>query len=176
MKVSVHAVSVDLLSNSLSNLSHVLKKGHAHAVARKYEPALLLAARLTPDMLPLTRQVQIASDGSKFGVARLAGVDAPKFEDNEQTFDELYARIARTIDFIKGVPASALEGSEDRTIKVPARDRTLEFKGLDYLIRWVIPNALFHVTTAYAILRQAGVEIGKTDYLVGSGPGFSQSA
>jgi hypothetical protein len=159
MKISVHAVSVDLLANSLANLSHVLEKGHAHAVARKYDPALLLAARLTPDMLPLTRQIQIASDASKFGVARLAGVEAPKFEDKEQTFEELRARIARTIDFIKGVPASALE-----------------FKGLDYLIRWVIPNALFHVTTAYAILRQSGVEIGKTDYLAGSGPGFSKSA
>jgi hypothetical protein len=176
MKISVHAVSVDLLANSLANLSHLLEKGHAHAVARKYDPALLLAARLTPDMLPLTRQVQIASDMSKFGVARLAGVESPKFEDKEQTFEELRARIARTIDFIKGVPASALEGSEDRSIKVPARDRTLEFKGLEYLIRWVIPNALFHVTTAYAILRQSGVEIGKTDFLVGSGPGFSQSA
>jgi hypothetical protein len=176
MKISVHAVSVELLANSLANLSHVLEKGQAHAVARKYDPALLLAARVTPDMLPLTRQVQIASDMSKFGVARLGGVEAPKFEDKEQTFEELRARIARTIDFIKGVPASALEGSEDRIIKVPARDRTLEFKGLEYLIRWVIPNALFHVTTAYLILRQSGVEIGKTDFLIGSGPGFSQSA
>lgn len=176
MKISVHAVSVDLLANSLANLSHLLDKGEAHAVARKYDPALLLAARLAPDMLPLTRQIQIASDGSKFGVARLAGVEAPKFEDTEQTFDELRARLARTIDFIKGVPASSLEGSEDRIIKVPMRDRALEFKGLDYLVRWVIPNALFHVTTAYAILRQSGVEIGKTDYLVGSGPGFSKSA
>jgi uncharacterized protein len=176
MKISVHAVSVDLLANSLSNLTHVLKKGEAHAVARKYDPALLLGARLTADMLPLTRQVQIASDGTKFGIARLAGVEAPKFEDNEKTFEELYARLARTIDFIKGVPASSLEGSEDRTIKVPVRDSALEFKGLDYLIRWVIPNALFHVTTAYAILRQNGVEIGKTDYLVGSGPAFSKSA
>ena len=176
MKISVHAVCVDLLANSLSNLSHVLEKGHAHALARKYDPALLLAARLTPDMLPLTRQVQIASDMAKFAVARLAGIEAPKFEDKEQTFEELRARIARTIDFVKGVPAASLEGSEDRTIKVPARDRTLEFKGLDYLLRWVIPNALFHVTTAYAILRHGGVEIGKTDFLVGSGPGFSQSA
>ncbi|MHB8814912.1 MAG: DUF1993 domain-containing protein [Steroidobacteraceae bacterium] len=176
MKISVHAASVDLLANSLSNLSHLLEKGHAHAVARKYEPALLLAARLAPDMFPLTRQVQIASDVSKFGVARLAGVEAPKFEDKEQTFEELTARIARTIDFIKSVPASSLEGSEDRIIKVPARDRTLEFKGLDYLIRFVIPNAFFHITSAYAILRHSGVEIGKNDYLVGSGPGFSQSA
>lgn len=176
MKISVHAVSVELLANNLSNLSHVLEKGHAHALARKYDPALLLGARIVPDMLPLTRQVQIATDMSKFGVARLAGVEAPKFEDKEQTFEELRARIARAIDFIRSVPASSLEGSEDRVIKVPARDRTLEFKGLEYLIRWVIPNALFHVTTAYVILRQAGVEIGKTDFLVGSGPAFSQSA
>jgi hypothetical protein len=176
MKISVHAMSVDLLGNTLTNLSHLLEKGHAHAVARKYDPALLLAARLAPDMFPLTRQVQIASDNSKFGVARLAGVEAPKFEDKEQTFEELRARTARTIDFIKGVPASALEGSEDRVIKVPLRDRTLEFKGLDYLSRWVIPNVYFHVTVAYSILRHAGVEVGKTDFLTGSGPGFSQSA
>jgi len=176
MKISVHAMSVDLLANSLANLSHLLNKGQAHAVARKYDPALLLAARLAPDMLPLTRQVQIASDVAKYGVARLAGIEGPKFEDKEQTFEELQARIARTIDFIKGVPAGSLEGSEDRVIKVPARDRALEFKGLDYLIRFVIPNVLFHVTTAYAILRHGGVEIGKTDFLVGSGPGFSQSA
>jgi hypothetical protein len=108
-------------------------------------------------------------------VARLAGVEAPKFEDKEQTFEELHTRIARTLDFIKGVPAGALEGSEDRAIKVPGRDRTLEFRGLDYLIRFVIPNVFFHVTTAYAILRHNGVELGKTDFLTGSGPGFSQT-
>jgi len=176
MKISVHAVTVDLLANTLSNLSHLLDKGQAHAVARKYDPALLLAARLAPDMFPLTRQVQIASDISKFGVSRLAGIEAPKFEDKEQTFEELRTRIARTIDFIKGVPAGSLEGTEDRIIKVPVRDRSLEFKGLDYVVRWVIPNVLFHVTTAYAILRHAGVEIGKNDFLTGSGPGFSQSA
>ncbi len=176
MKISVHAVSVDLLANSLANLSYLLEKGHAHAVARKYDPALLLAARIAPDMFPLTRQVQIASDNAKFGVARLAGVEAPKFEDKEQTFEELGARIARTIDFIKGVPAGALEGSEDRVIKIPLRERALELKGIDYLVRWVIPNGLFHVTAAYAILRHAGVEIGKNDFLTGSGPGFSQSA
>lgn len=175
MKISVYAVSVELLANTLANLSHLLEKGHAHAVARKYDPSLLLAARLAPDMFPLTRQVQIATDMTKFGVARLAAVEAPKFEDTEQTFEELRARIARTIDFIKGVPASALEGSEDRDIKVPARDHTLEFKGLQYLIRWVIPNAFFHVTSAYAILRASGVELGKSDFLAGSGPGFSQT-
>src|SRR6185437_10192398 len=176
MKISVHAMSVELLANTLTNLSHLLEKGHAHAVARKYDPALLLAARLAPDMFPLTRQVQIASDMCKFGVSRLAGVEAPKFEDKEQSFEELRARAARTIDFIKGVPAGTLEGSEDRVIKVALRDRTLEFKGLDYLARWVIPNVFFHVTTAYTILRHAGVELGKNDFLTGSGPGFSQSA
>ncbi|HWG30240.1 MAG TPA: DUF1993 domain-containing protein, partial [Steroidobacteraceae bacterium] len=102
--------------------------------------------------------------------------DAPKFEDNEQSFEELRARIARTIDFIKGVPASALEGTEDRDIKVSLRDRTLQFKGLEYLTRWVIPNAFFHATTTYAILRHNGVDLGKTDFLTGSGPAFSQSA
>ena len=175
MKISVHAVAVDMLANSLANLAHVLDKGQAHAAARKYDPALLLAARLTPDMLPLTRQVQIASDMSKYGVSRLSGAEAPKFEDKEQTFEELRARIGRTIDFMKSVPAGSLEGSEDRIIKVSLRDRTLEFKGLDYLLRWVIPNAFFHITTAYAILRESGVEIGKADFLTGSGPGFSQT-
>lgn len=176
MKISVHAMSVDLLGHALVNLSHVLDKALASATARKIEPTVLLNARLAPDMLPLTRQVQIACDMSKFGVARLAGVEAPKFEDNEQTFEELRARIARTVDFIKGVPASSLEGSEGRDIKVALRDRTLQFKGLEYLTRWVIPNAFFHVTTAYAILRHNGVDIGKNDFLTGSGPGFSQSA
>jgi len=176
MKISVHAVSVDLLANMLANLSHVLDKGLASATARKIEPAVLVNARLAPDMLPLARQVQIACDMGKFGVARLAGVEAPKLEDKEQTFEELRARIARTVDFIRSVPASALEGSEERDIKVPLRDRTLQFKGLEYLTRWVIPNAFFHVTTAYAILRHNGVDIGKTDFLNGSGPGFSQSA
>lgn len=176
MKISVHAVTADLLANTLTNLSHVLEKGHAHAVARKIDPAVLLGARLAPDMFPLTRQVQIACDMGKFGVARLAGVEAPKFEDTEQTFEDLRARIARTVDFIKGVPAGGFEGAEDRLIKVPLRDRTLEFKGLDYLVRWVVPNALFHATTAYAILRHNGVELGKNDFLTGSGPGFSQSA
>ena len=176
MKISVHAASVELLAPALSNLSHLLEKGEAHALARKYDPALLLAARLTPDMLPLSRQVQIACDMCKFGVARLAAVEAPKFEDNEQTFEELRTRIARTSEFIKSVPAGALEGAEDRTIKVPLRDRTLQFQGLEYLLRWVIPNVFFHVTTAYGILRHGGVEIGKNDFLTGSGSRFSQSA
>ncbi len=172
MKISVHAMSVELLAGALSNLSAVLEKGHAHAVARKFDPAVLLAARLAPDMFPLTRQVQIATDVAKGGVARLAGREPPKFEDNEQTFEELRARLARTIDFVKSTPASAFEAAEDRDIKLPARDRTIEFKGLDYLQRFVIPNVFFHSTMAYAILRHNGVELGKKDFLTGNGPAF----
>ncbi len=172
MKISVHAMSVELLASALSNLSAVLEKGHAHAVARKFDPAVLLAARLAPDMFPLTRQVQIATDVAKGGAARLAGREPPKFEDNEQTFEELRTRLARTIDFVKSTPASALEGAEDRDIKLPARDRTLEFKGLEYLQRFVIPNVFFHSTMAYAILRHNGVELGKKDFLTGNGPAF----
>lgn len=172
MKISVHAMSVELLAGALSNLSAVLEKGHAHAVARKFDPAVLLTARLAPDMFPLTRQVQIATDVAKGGVARLAGREPPKFEDNEQTFEELRGRLARTIDFVKSTPASAFEAAEDRDIKLPARDRTIEFKGLDYLQRFVIPNVFFHSTMAYAILRHNGVELGKKDFLTGNGPAF----
>ena len=172
MKISVHVMSVELLATALSNLSTILEKGHAHALARKFDPAVLLTARLAPDMFPLTRQVQIATDVAKGGVARLAGREPPKFEDNEQTFEELRARLARTIDFVKSTPASAFEAAEDRDIKLPARDRTIEFKGLDYLQRFVIPNVFFHSTMAYAILRHNGVELGKKDFLTGNGPAF----
>ena len=165
MKISMHAMSVDVFTRALGNLSAVLEKGVAHAKERKFEPAVLLAARLAPDMLPLTRQVQIASDVSKNSVARLAGQDPPRFPDTETSFEELHARIARTIDYLKSVPASALEGAETRDIKFPSGERTLEFKGLDYLEHWAIPNVFFHVTTAYAILRHNGVELGKRDFL-----------
>jgi uncharacterized protein len=165
MKISMHAFSVDIFSHALGNLSKVLAKGAASAAQRKFEPGVLLAARLAPDMLPLTRQVQIASDIAKSAVARLAGQEPPRFEDTETTFEQLHARIARTIDYIKSVSASALEGAETRDIKVPARDRTLEFKGLEYLQQWAIPNVFFHVTTAYDILRHNGVELGKRDFL-----------
>ena len=165
MKISVHALSVDVFAATLSNLSVLLEKGAAHAAARKFDPSVLVNARLAPDMFPLSRQVQIACDVAKNGIARLAGLEPPKFEDTEKTFDELRARVARTIDYIKGVPASALEGSEDRDITVTAGDRKLQFKGLPFLQRWAIPNVFFHVSTAYAILRHNGVEIGKRDFL-----------
>jgi hypothetical protein len=166
MKISVHALSVDVFAATLSNLSVLLEKGAAHAAAKKFDPSVLVNARLAPDMFPLSKQVQIACDLAKNSIARLAALEPPRFEDNEKTIEELRARVARTIDYIKGVPASALEGSEDRDIKVPAGpERILEFKGLPFLQRWALPNVFFHVTTAYNILRHNGVEIGKRDFL-----------
>lgn len=165
MKISMHAMSVDVFTHSLGSLSAFLAKGQAHAANRKFEPAVLLASRLAPDMFPLTRQVQLACDLAKNSVARLAGQEPPRFPDTEASFEELHARIARTLDYLKGVPAAELEGAETRDIKVPTRDGTLEFKGLEFLQHWAIPNVFFHVTSAYAILRHNGVELGKRDFL-----------
>jgi hypothetical protein len=165
MKNPMHALSAEVFTNVLGNLSKILDKGLAHATQRKFDPAVLLAARLAPDMFTLTRQVQIACDVSKNAVARLAGQEPMRFEDNETSFEQLHARIARCIDYIKSIPAVALEGSETRDVKLTAGDRTYEFKGLDFLQRWAIPNVFFHATTAYAILRHNGVELGKGDFL-----------
>jgi hypothetical protein len=168
MKITMHALSVDVFANTLGNLSFLLEKAAKSAASRKIEPGVLLASRLAPDMFPLTRQVQVACDLAKNSVARLAAQEPPRFEDTETTIDQLRARIARTIDFLKSVPTSALEGSETRDIKVPAGERTLEFKGLDYLQRWAIPNVFFHVVTAYNILRHNGVDLGKRDFVDGA--------
>jgi uncharacterized protein len=165
MKGSMHALSVELFTEALGNLSLILEKAAADAAQRKFDSAVLLGARLAPDMLPLTRQIQIAGDIAKNSVARLAGQEPPRFEDNETTIEQLRARLARTNDFLKSVPASALEGSEVREIKLPIGERTLQFKGLDFLQRWAIPNVFFHVVTAYDILRHNGVNLGKRDFL-----------
>ncbi|MBS0581249.1 MAG: DUF1993 domain-containing protein [Proteobacteria bacterium] len=168
MKISMHSMSVDVLSNILGNLSWLLEKGEAHATAKKIDPSVLLASRLAPDMFPLTRQVQVACDIAKNSVSRLAGLEPPRFEDNETSFEQLRARIARTVAFMKGLPAKDFENSETRDIRVPAGpDRTLEFKGLPFLQTWAIPHVFFHVTTAYNILRHNGVELGKADYIGG---------
>ena len=168
MKISMHAMSVSVFTRALGNLSAVLEKGVAHAKQRKFEPAVLLTARLAPDMYPLTRQVQIACDIAKNSVARLTAQEPPRFPDTETSFEELHARIARTVDYLKGIPASALEGAETRDIRLPSGERTLEFKGLEFLQHWAIPNVFFHVTMAYAILRHNGVELGKHDFLGGA--------
>lgn len=165
MKISMHAMSVGLFAPTLANLAKCLDKAAASAAARKFDAAVLAAARLAPDMLPLTRQVQLASDFAKNSTARLAGMDPPKFADEEATLDELQARIARTLEYLKGVPAGALDGAEDRDIVIPMRDRKLEMKGLPFLQKWALPNFYFHVVTAYDILRHNGVDVGKMDYL-----------
>ena len=167
MKAPMYAFSVDLFVNILGNLSWLLERGEQSATSRKIDPAVLLGSRLAPDMFPLTRQVQIACDLAKNSASRLAGREPPRFEDTETTIPELRARIARVIDYLKSLPVSAFEGSETRDIKVPAGERTLEFKGVDFAQRWAIPNVFFHVTTAYNILRHNGVDIGKRDFIGG---------
>lgn len=165
MKISMHAMSVEIFARTLGNLSMCLEKGVACARERKFEPAILLTSRLAPDMYPLTRQVQIACDVAKSCVARLAGQEPPRFPDTETSFEELHARISRTVDYLKSIPEGELEGAETRDIRLPSGERTLEFKGLEFLERWAIPNVFFHVTMAYAILRHNGVELGKRDFL-----------
>ncbi|KYF57442.1 hypothetical protein BE04_04415 [Sorangium cellulosum] len=165
MAISMYQASVPVLVRGLDNLSAILKKAEAYAEAKKIEPRVLLDARLAPDMLPLTRQIQIASDSAKGCGARLAAVDVPKYEDNEASFDDLQARIAKTIAFLNTLKAEQIDGSEDREVTIPTRDKPMTFKGLPYLLGFVLPNFFFHVTTAYAILRHNGLDIGKMDYL-----------
>jgi hypothetical protein len=165
MKLTPHTLIVEQVSHTLQQVLVLLDKGAAYAEAKKFDSTVLLSARLAPDMLPLSKQVQILSDTAKFGVARLTGLDAPKFEDTEKTLDELKARITKTIDYVKSAAASALNGAEDRDIQIKLPNRTLEMKGLTYLHGWVLPNFFFHVSMTYAILRHNGVDIGKRDYL-----------
>ncbi|MFI4927436.1 MAG: DUF1993 family protein, partial [Burkholderiales bacterium] len=158
-----------VFQHMLRNLSHVLDKGEASAQARKFEPAVLATSRLAPDMLPFTRQILIACDAAKNGVARIAGIEAPKFEDNESTFPELKARIQKTLAFLESVPAAKLEGTENQEVTFPVgREATRTMTSQAYLTTWVLPNFFFHVTTAYAILRHNGVDLGKADYLAGA--------
>ena len=154
---------------TLNALSGLLEKGAASAKARKIDPLVLTSARLAPDMFALARQVQIACDASKLGFARLSGMEAPKFEDTETTFEELQARIVKTIDFLHTVTAERLAGAEDKVVSFPAGpERVLKLKGRDFLYQWMVPNLYFHTVTAYNILRHNGVDVGKMDYLKGA--------
>ena len=164
MSLSMYQASVPVLTRMLTNLSAVLKKGEAHAQAKKIDPAVFTGARLAPDMFPLIRQVQIATDQAKGCASRLAGVEPPK-QDNEQTFADLYARIDKTVAYLKSVKPAQIDGSEERRVELPVRDKTITLRGQDYLFERVYPNFFFHVTAAYAILRHNGVEIGKGDFL-----------
>lgn len=166
MSLSMHAASVPVFVRMLGNLLAWLDKAEAHAQARQFDAQNYLGLRLAPDMLPLARQVQIASDGAKGCVARLSGIEVPKWDDDETTLDELRARVRRTIEYVQGFEPARFEGSEQREIRVPTRaGEPRRFTGEDYLRFFVLPNFYFHVTTVYALLRHAGVELGKRDYL-----------
>ena len=165
MTISMYTASTPRLANTLKNISAILTKAEAHAEARKIDPAVLIGARLYPDMFPLSRQIQIACDSAKGAIARLAGVDIPKHEDTEKTFADLQQRIALVVAFIESVPPQQIDGSEDRKITLTLRGQETVFTGLQYLTGFVLPNFYFHTVTAYDILRHNGVEIGKRDFL-----------
>jgi hypothetical protein len=165
MTLSMYQASVPVFLRGLENLAAILAKAAVHAEAKKIDPAVFVNARLAPDMLALARQVQIASDSAKGCVARLAGVDVPSFADTETTFPELQARVAKTIDFLKGFKAAQIDGSEERVCILKTRTDEIKHRGQDYLFKLALPNFFFHVTTAYDILRHNGVELGKADYL-----------
>jgi len=161
----MYQASTPRFVNILRNLSAILEKAEAHCTAKKIDPSALTTYRFFPDMFPFTRQVQIACDSAKGAVARLAGVDIPKHEDTEQTFADLKVRIAKTIDFLESVPASKVDGSEEKEIVLQMRSGERRFKGMQYLLGHAYPNFYFHVTTAYNILRHNGVEVGKADFI-----------
>jgi hypothetical protein len=165
VSISMYQASVPRFANILRNLSAVLDKAQAHAEARKIDPLALTNFRLYPDMLPMKRQVQIACDTAKAASARLAGVEIPKHEDTEETFPELKARIAKTLDFIQTFKPAQIDGSDEKAIHLKLGQREVDFKGMQYLLGHALPNFYFHVTTAYDILRHNGVELGKRDYL-----------
>jgi uncharacterized protein len=161
----MHSMSVPVFAKTLGNLSAILDKAAAHAEAKKIDPSVLLASRLYPDMFPLTKQVQVACDFAKGTVARLAGQEPPKYDDNETTIAALKARIAKTVDYVQGFSAAQFSGAEEREVQMKIRDQTLTFKGLPYLAHMALPNFFFHATTAYDILRHNGVELGKRDFI-----------
>ena len=165
MTISMYQASAPRLINSMRNLSTILDKTQAYIDAKKIDPAALLQFRLFPDMLNLTRQIQIASDTAKGVVARLAGVDIPPYEDNETSVAELQARIAKTIAFIEGFTPAQIDGTEDKAIVTKRGDKETHYTGMQFLLGHAIPNVYFHVSIAFAILRHNGVEIGKRDYL-----------
>lgn len=167
MSLSVHALTLVPFEQGLANLTRILDKAIAFAAAKQIEAGVLESLRLTPDMFPLRRQVQLTSDFAKNSVARLAGLEPPKFPDEEQTLEELKARIERTLAWLKTIKPAQLEGGEQRHLVIPLRTRTLEMDGLPFIQKWALPNFYFHLTTTYALLRAAGVELGKQDFLGG---------
>ncbi|ACB53847.1 unknown [Crocosphaera subtropica ATCC 51142] len=165
MTLSMYQAGIPPLTRTLNNLVGILEKGAAYAEAKKIDPTVLIQFRLYPDMFPLSRQVQIASDIARRGVARLAGVEAPTIEDTETTFPELINRLQKTIAYLETLTPEQIDGTETKIIELPIGEETMKFDGQAFLLYFVLPNVYFHVTTAYDILRHCGVEIGKRDYL-----------
>jgi len=165
MTISMYQASAPRFANILNNLAAILDKAKAHAAAKKIDEQVMLSLRLYPDMFALARQVQIACDSAKGAVARLAGVEIPKHEDSEKSFDELKERIAKTLAFIATVKAAQIDGSEEKEVVLKLQGRDVPFKGLQYLLGFAWPNFYFHATTAYDILRHNGVELGKRDFI-----------
>ena len=165
MSITMHSASVPVFVRMLGNLLAWLDKAEAHAKERHFEPSVYLAARLAPDMLGFVKQVQIACDSAKFGVARLAGMEAPKFDDDEASLAELRERVRKTLAFVQSVPAERIAGTESKEVVVPRRDGSMTLRGDAYLAHFVLPNFYFHLTTAYALLRHNGVVLGKSDFL-----------
>ena len=173
MPISMSDLSKPIFERGLAAMSAVLTKGQEHAAARKLDDAVLVQARLFPDMLSLAGQVQRASDTAKGAIARLSGAHNPSFPDEETRFPDLQERIAKTLAYIRSIPAESIDGSETKIVELKA-GRLLTFEGRSYLLGFALPNFYFHVTTAYAILRHSGVEIGKLDYM-GEVPALSAS-
>jgi uncharacterized protein len=167
MTISMYQASIPVFQKMLDNLDLFLDKAAADAAARKIDPAVFLQARLAPDMLPLTKQIQIAADFAKGTAARLAGVEAPKYEDNEASIPEFKARIRKTLDYLGGFKPAQIDGSEQRDVIFKGRTGDMHFKGQAYLLNFAMPNFYFHCTTAYAILRHNGVVLGKKDFVDG---------
>jgi hypothetical protein len=165
MTISMYQAAVPAFIRSINNLAAILEKAAAHAQARKIDEGVFLGSRLFPDMFPLSRQVQLVSDTAKSGAGRLAGVDFPSYEDKEATFQELVQRLNNTVKYLQTLKPEQIDGTEDKTVSWQTRSSTRSMQGLPYLMNHVLPNVHFHVTTAYAILRHNGVEIGKKDFL-----------
>ncbi len=165
MTLSMYQASIPVFIHMHGNFADILDKGAAHAEANKIDPAVLVNARLYPNMFALARQVQIATDATKGCAARLAGQTPPSYEDKEASFAELKARLDKTVAFLKTFKPEQIDGSEDKTIELKVGGKPMTFKGQDYLLHYVLPNLYFHTTTAYAILRHNGVPVGKADFL-----------
>ena len=165
MQISMYRASVPVFTRNLRNLVSILGKAEAHAAERKIDPSVLLNYRLAPDMFPLTRQVQVATDMAKGCVSRLAGVEIPVYEDKEASFGELVARLEKCIAYLEGFKPVQIDGTEDKTVVLTRPTGDVTYQGLPYLLEYVQPNVYFHCVTAYAILRHCGVAIGKKDFI-----------